>query len=99
MLEPTKYPAVPGFKTIGTSSEAATKIGSKAATLRQRCLEALEEAGPFGLTPDEIASKLGETVLATRPRLTELKVKGLAKTNGLRRRNASGLSAGVLVAV
>lgn len=92
------YPQVPGYKRGGTSREAAVKIESKAKTLRQRCLNALEEAGPWGMTPDEIAAKLNETVLAVRPRLSELKGRGLAKENGLRRVNVSGLAADVLVA-
>jgi predicted ArsR family transcriptional regulator len=52
------------------------------------CLLALEQSGP--MTSDEVADMLGRTVLAVRPRLTELKLKGLVVDTGTRRANDSG---------
>jgi predicted ArsR family transcriptional regulator len=62
--------------------------------LRARVLELLA-ATPAGLTADEIAAKLAESVLAIRPRVSELFHAGLIEKTGARRRNASGLSAHV----
>ena len=52
-------------------------------------------ATPPGLTADEIAAKLGESVLAVRPRVSELFRAGLIEKTGDRRPNASGLNAHV----
>ena len=62
--------------------------------LRARALELLA-ATPSGLTADEIAAKLEETVLAIRPRVSELFHAGLIEKSGERRPNASGLHAHV----
>jgi hypothetical protein len=48
-----------------------------------------------GLTADEIAARLGESVLAVRPRVSELFHAGVIEKTGNRRRNASGLLAHV----
>lgn len=91
------YPASPGFKENTTSRDAARAISAKAPTLRNRVLAAIKDAGPAGLTADEAADKLGETVHAVRPRLTELGPKhaNLIESTGMRRPNASGLMAKV----
>jgi DNA-binding transcriptional ArsR family regulator len=52
-------------------------------------------AAPSGFTADEIAERLGESVLAVRPRVSELFHAGLIEKTGERRRNQSGLSAHV----
>jgi predicted ArsR family transcriptional regulator len=52
-------------------------------------------ATPAGLTADEIAAALEESVLAVRPRVSELFHAGLIEKTGERRRNQSGLSAHV----
>lgn len=44
-------------------------------------------------TADEIAEIVGETVLAIRPRLSELKKLGKIEPTGERGKNASGQSA------
>mgnify|MGYP000322982922 CR=1 FL=1 len=51
-----------------------------------------------GLTADECAAVLGESVLSIRPRFSELLGAGLIRETGQRRRNASGKMADVLVA-
>ncbi len=89
------YPATPGFKERTTSREAALAVAPLAGNLRVRVLGVIVNAGARGLTPDEAAEVLGETVLAVRPRFTEL-AHGAApriEKTGKRRPNASGLKA------
>lgn len=66
-----------------------------AAGMRAAVLRVLEEVGEA--TPDEIAGRLGLSVLSVRPRCTELlrNYKSVERT-GERRANASGLRAHVL---
>lgn len=86
-----KYPKSPGFKVTDTSREAAQKMQPKAINMRLDCLEALQGEG--AMTADEIASLLHESILAIRPRITELNKMGLIKDTGERRKNASGRNA------
>jgi hypothetical protein len=51
------YPSSPGFKTDGTSREAADKMRRPALTLRDRVLDLLSQG--YRLTADEIADVLG----------------------------------------
>lgn len=85
-----------------TSAEAGKKMRHTAATLRVRVLAYLTAVrGDFpwcGATADEIAAALGESILAIRPRCSELKAKGVIYATGTRRKNASGMSAAVWVA-
>lgn len=96
------YPNTPGFKTIGTSETAACTMerGGKAATLRDTVLSLLKEPPHImhGLTADEGAEILGESILSIRPRFSELSALGQIVDSGIRRRNASGRSAVVWVA-
>lgn len=101
---PAKYPERPGFKEPTTSRDAAEKIAPIAATLRGQVLQAYEVAWPAGLTADEVAGRLGKSILSIRPRVTELRKTGklypcLLKGGEapLRRKNDSGLEAVVLV--
>ena len=94
---PPIYPDVPRFSETMTPRDAATAIERQAANLRDLVLAVLIEAGRFGLTADEVALRLNKSVLAIRPRLTELGPKhfGRLERTGERRRNASGLNAAV----
>jgi predicted ArsR family transcriptional regulator len=67
---------------------------SRTERLRRAVLDVLA-ARPAGLTADEIAAALDESVLAVRPRVSELFHAGLIEKTGERRRNQSGLSAHV----
>jgi hypothetical protein len=91
------YPDGPGYKTDGTSKDAAEAVSSTAGFLRERVFNVIIGAGDLGKTPDEIAAILGKTVLAVRPRVSELKKAGRIRPNGLRRANESGLKADALV--
>lgn len=86
-----------GFKEPTTSREAAESMAVSAPILRVRVLCVIE-AAPTGLTADEAAARLGTSVLAVRPRITELQQGGLIQPTSMRRKNASGRSARVWVA-
>jgi predicted ArsR family transcriptional regulator len=90
------YPHSPGFKTHGTSEDAARAIAPSAAVIKERVLFELRR-GPG--TPDEIAERIDASILAVRPRLSELKARGKIEETGIRRKNASGMSAAELRAV
>lgn len=86
------YPYAPGFKVEQpeTSKQAATAVKSRAETLREQVLEKFRLGSA---TADEIAAKLGESVLAIRPRVAELHKQGKLKDTTFRRKNESGHSA------
>lgn len=85
------YPATPGFKREGTSEQAALEIAPLALTLKAHALIALKQKGP--MTADECAAHLCRSILAVRPRCTELEADGLIEDSGERRTNGSGKSA------
>lgn len=87
------YPASPGFTSPGPSQEAAEKGSKRVAYLQGKCLEMLRTHGP--LAADEIAEKLGETILSIRPRVSELGRKKLIEKTDMRHKNISGCSATV----
>lgn len=91
------YPRAPGFKEGTTSRAAALAMTSRASILRNRAFAEIVRAGATGLTADEVAERLGETVLAVRPRVSELAkaVPPRILPTGERRRNDSGLKAKV----
>lgn len=84
------YPHSPAY-SIGSDTSFAAAESVDANTLRAKVLDALEQYGP--LTADECAAKIGASILAARPRLSELKALGKITDSGLRRQNASGRSA------
>lgn len=86
------YPDSPGFKEATTSAEAAASMEKAAPVLRDKCRRALL-FGPA--TADEVATRLGLSVLAVRPRFTELQRFGVIAETGERRPNESGRSAKV----
>lgn len=88
------YPQTPGYKVDGPSKDAAIAMIPSAGTLRYRVFNAIGKAAN-GLTTDECADLLNETVLAIRPRFTELASGGWIEDSGSRRKNRSGRSATV----
>jgi hypothetical protein len=86
------YPQTAGYKTPGTSEDAARAITPKTSTLRDDVLTILSFY-PQGLTPDEAARIIGRDILSIRPRFSELAQMGLIRDSGKRHRNASGKSA------
>ena len=90
------YPASPGYKDQDTSKDAAESMAGRAPTLRQKCFaELLQGQG----TADEVADALGVSILAVRPRFTELLALGKIADTGRRRTNKSGRMAKVWYAV
>lgn len=90
---PAAYPFTPGYKETTTSREAARKISGTAAKLRERCFEQVALAGADGISTDQVAEALGESMLAVRPRFSELAKEGRIQKTGRRVVNASGMSA------
>lgn len=84
------YPKSPGHKRAGTSQEAARSMKPRAPTLREKVLALLQRDA---MTADECAERLNVTVLACRPRLSELSRMGLIYDTGLTSKNASGIKA------
>lgn len=85
------YPAVAGWKEPTTSRDAAEAVEPKAKRLRPLVIEDL--LNHPASTADEVAKRLGETVLSVRPRIAELNRDCTIEKTGIRRRNESGLSA------
>ena len=88
-----RYPSHPGFKATETSSAAADRIASHAATLRDRVHAFLSAQYPSSFTADEVADQLRASILSVRPRVTELRRSGLIEATAERRTNASGMRA------
>lgn len=102
---PESYPNAPGWKEETTSRDAAKAMGITACRMRSDVLTLYRAAWPAGMTADEVAVKLGRSLFAVRPRVSELRKLGElfpALTAGpdskpQRRANASGMMATVLV--
>lgn len=86
------YPADPGYKEPDTSLAAAVAMAKRAPILRERCLAALNGSPK---TADEIAGFIGVSILAVRPRISELLRMGKVADTGQRRANDSGVRAKV----
>jgi DNA-binding NarL/FixJ family response regulator len=78
-------------KASALRAAARTNV-ARTERLRALVLEVLAAASA-GLTADEIAAKLAASVLAVRPRVSELFHAGQIVKTGERRTNASGLRA------
>lgn len=90
------YPNSPGYKTEGTSEQAAGEMKETAKTLRAKVLAAMNEIRQVtktGWTADEMAKFLGYSILSIRPRFSELLKQEQIEDSGLRRSNESGKSA------
>lgn len=86
------YPHAPGYKEHTTSRKAAERLLPRYGTLKAEVFHAF-----FGseLTADEVATLIGKTPFAVRPRVTELYKMGLIERTGVERPNASGIDAHV----
>lgn len=74
------------------ASAAARPSEVDAATLRTQCLEVLK-SGDY--TADEVAQKLGYSLLSIRPRVSELKKAAQVFATGQRRASSTGHSSTV----
>lgn len=91
------YPDTPGFKSAGTSEEAAQASAGSAKILRQQVLHAIA-AAPNGLSADDVADHLNRSVLSVRPRVSELRRLGEIRPSHRRTKNQSGMTATIWVA-
>ena len=80
-----------GAQATDTSRAAARYMAPKALGLREAVLSTLEHSGPS--TADEVAGRLCESILAIRPRLSELNKAGEITDTTTRRKNLSGRAA------
>lgn len=87
------YPATPGHRGVDTSIAAAEMMAGIAGPLRRMVYRVVHEAGPRGLTTDEIAAALSLPRYSVQPRTTELKHDRRICDSGLRRPNVSGCDA------
>lgn len=60
------YPHTPGHTDPDTSLKAAESMADRAHLLRDKALRHIKLAGDGGLTADECAALMGETVLSVR---------------------------------
>jgi hypothetical protein len=91
----SRYPDAPGYKERGGTSEEAAPSEIEAATLRGLAYRLLSRER---LTADEVAQRIGRSVLAIRPRVSELGAQGLVVKTEERRLNTSGKAAVVWTA-
>lgn len=91
------YPCSPGYKERTTSRDAAAVVRGRASVLRDRVFAEIAAAGHSGLTADQVAARLGESVLSVRPRVTEFAKATSPRIvpTGEHRTNDSGLKAKV----
>jgi hypothetical protein len=97
----SNYPIEAGAKRSGTSTDAAVSMKKKAPTLRNDVIELLSSLKHLfnGLTADEAAELLCESVLSIRPRFSELVELNMIEDSGMRRKNQSGRAAIVWLAI
>lgn len=92
------YPDAPGHRNMETSIAAASALAPKLGRLQRLAQGAIRDAGPDGLTADELAARLEMDRWSVQPRTSELKRKGLIRDSGQRRPNCTGKLAIVWVA-
>jgi predicted transcriptional regulator len=89
------YPNEPGWKEGDTSREAAESMSLRAVALRKQSYDFIRAYPAY--TADEIADVLGESILAIRPRISELRRMQVIRNHG-RGKNISGKAAHCWVA-
>lgn len=82
-----------GYKTEGTSRRAAAHVTATLGKRQQEVLTIFRRTGIGGLTADEVAGCLGWHVTTVRPRITELKQKGILEQTGEERPTPLGMMA------
>tara|TARA_B110000858_G_scaffold195316_1_gene251463 strand:- start:312 stop:623 length:312 start_codon:yes stop_codon:yes gene_type:complete len=86
---PFTYPNLAGSKERGgTSEQAANQINHKAGTIRSRVMDLILSKG--SITPEQAAEELGYSILAVRPRFSELKIKGKIHKTSSTKLNSNG---------
>ena len=95
-LAAAQYPKAPGYKEPTTSRMAAKAIRSRTHTISDQIIGVLA-CHPNGLTADDAAQIIGVSILACRPRFSELLAQGKIKQTDKRGMNASGMKAHIWV--
>lgn len=85
------YPRAVGYKTDTPETSRTAAHSTDARSLRLAVERELRKGG--NKTADEIAATLGQSMLAIRPRCSELLRLGKIRDSGQRRPNASGKNA------
>lgn len=94
----TEYPNHAGSKESGGTSElAASQINHKAGTIRSRVMKLILARG--SMIPEEAAKQLGYSILAVRPRFSELKLKGKIYKTSSTQLNENGKNVRVWAAI
>lgn len=92
------YPNEAGHRAVDTSIAAAEAINGDLPRLQRMVRNVIAEAGPKGITCDEIAAALDWNRFRVRPRTSELRTAKRIADSGRRRKNdASGVAAIVWV--
>ena len=86
-----KTPDGVGYRNTDTSHAAALEIEPKAATIRKKIIEHMRTINA-PISPDDTADALGLSVLAVRPRFSELRESGRILDSDQRGTNRSGRS-------
>ena len=86
-----KTPDGTGYHNTDTSYDAALEIEPEAATIRKRIIEHMQTINA-PISPDDTADALGLSVLAVRPRFSELRESGRILDSNQRGTNRSGRS-------
>jgi hypothetical protein len=90
------YPFGAGFKELAGASEQTAKTQNKELNNRRRQIAlGLFCSNPDGLTSDEVADLMNESILSIRPRVSELRAQGKIKSTGKRRKSVNGNGATV----
>ena len=92
------YPDAPGHRGVDTSMAASAALAPKLGRLQHLVLVTVRNAGPHGLTADELAYHVALDRWSVQPRTSELRRKGLIRDSGRRRPNTTGKRAIVWVA-
>lgn len=90
---------LPAQSHSATSRAAADSVRESAGSLRARVLSALREAGPDGLTDEQMQTRLAMNPSTQRPRRIELVKAGKVVAALACRPTASGRAATVWIAV
>ncbi len=69
------YPHAPGHRGVDTSVQAAADLAPDLGRLQSMARRAISDAGPIGLTADELADRLGLDRYTIQPRTSELRRK------------------------
>ena len=92
------YPDAPGHRSVDTSIAAAEDLAPKLGRLQRMAETTIRDAGPRGLTADELSARLDMDRWSIQPRTSELRRKGLIRDSGRRRPNSTGKQAIVWIA-